>query len=234
MSSYVITENGGHKAKDLVGQKFNRLTVIERALNTKSGNARWKCICECGNITVVQSYKLRKGITKSCGCLVVETMKERQSKENSLTIQGNKVIALDANNKQFIFDLDKLELVREHYWYVNKRGYVQRTDGVLLHRFLTKPSDYEVVDHVNHKTTDNRIENLRVCSHTENMRNSRRYSNNTSGRTGVYKYKDKWRVTITINKKDKHLGVFGTFDEAVRARELAEIKYYKEFTNSKK
>lgn len=234
MNKYIITKNGGHKARDLVGQKFNRLTVIERALNTKSGNAQWKCLCECGNTTVVQSYKLRKGITKSCGCLVVETMKERQSKENSHTIRGNKVVALDASNKQFIFDLDKLELVREHYWYVNKRGYVQRTDGVLLHRFLTKPSDYEVVDHVNHNTTDNRIENLRVCSHTENMRNSRRYSNNTSGRTGVYRYRDKWRVKITVNKKDRHLGVFDTFDEAVKARELAEIKYYKEFTNSKK
>ena len=53
-------------------------------------------------------------------------------------------------------------------------------------------------------------------------------------KNGGHRARDKWRVKITVNKKEKHLGVFDTFDEAVKARELAEIKYYKEFTNSKK
>ena len=55
--------------KDLTGQKFGRLTVIERAENDKNGRARWKCICDCGNEIIVASYNLIKTITRSCGCL---------------------------------------------------------------------------------------------------------------------------------------------------------------------
>ena len=60
--------------KDLTGQKFGKLTVIERAEN-KGRKAAWKCRCECGNICVVAASQLkRKGAkaTKSCGCLQKE------------------------------------------------------------------------------------------------------------------------------------------------------------------
>lgn len=51
------------KYKDLTGQKFNRLTAIEYL-----GNSKWKCKCDCGNITIVDISNLTKGHTKSCGC----------------------------------------------------------------------------------------------------------------------------------------------------------------------
>ena len=57
------------KLIDLRGQKFGRLTVIERAENAKDGKVRWLCQCECGNEVVVSSDHLRRGNTKSCGCL---------------------------------------------------------------------------------------------------------------------------------------------------------------------
>lgn len=60
------------KAIDLTGQKFGRLTVIERDVSRKG--TYWICKCDCGTITSVASQKLRNGHTKSCGCLVRETM----------------------------------------------------------------------------------------------------------------------------------------------------------------
>lgn len=51
------------KLIDITGQKFGKLIVIERF-----DKKRWKCQCECGNITYSDGYQLRKGITKSCGC----------------------------------------------------------------------------------------------------------------------------------------------------------------------
>lgn len=51
------------------GQKFGRLTVIERAENDKHRNSRWLCKCACGNFITVLAMSLRKGSTKSCGCL---------------------------------------------------------------------------------------------------------------------------------------------------------------------
>lgn len=57
---------------DLTGKKFGKLTVICRVQNNKHNQPQWKCVCDCGNETVVVGQKLRKGITKSCGCLVHE------------------------------------------------------------------------------------------------------------------------------------------------------------------
>jgi len=57
------------RLKDLTGQKFGRLSVIERSGSTKSGgNATWSCICDCGRTTTVESNTLRRGDTVSCGC----------------------------------------------------------------------------------------------------------------------------------------------------------------------
>jgi len=60
--------------KDLTGQKFNRWTVIERAENDKRGQAQWKCICDCGTVSIVGGKDLRLNKSKSCGCLQKETM----------------------------------------------------------------------------------------------------------------------------------------------------------------
>ncbi len=61
------------KLIDLTGQKFGRLTVLERTGNSTDGKARWICECECGNVLVVQGNHLREGVTRSCGCLAIET-----------------------------------------------------------------------------------------------------------------------------------------------------------------
>lgn len=55
--------------KDLTGQKFGRLTVNERVGSNKTGQALWKCTCECGNTTVVSSASLISYRICSCGCL---------------------------------------------------------------------------------------------------------------------------------------------------------------------
>lgn len=58
-------------ALDLVGQRFGRLTVTERA-GTSGEHSRWLCQCDCGNTHVVDSSALRRGASKSCGCLKLD------------------------------------------------------------------------------------------------------------------------------------------------------------------
>lgn len=55
------------RLEDLTGQKFTRLTVIER--NYTKRTTAWKCLCECGNYTIVTTKHLKAGHVKSCGCL---------------------------------------------------------------------------------------------------------------------------------------------------------------------
>lgn len=54
---------------NLTGQKFGHLTVLEKAgSDPKRAEWRWLCKCECGNLTIVPSYRLRHGEVTSCGC----------------------------------------------------------------------------------------------------------------------------------------------------------------------
>lgn len=67
--------------KDITGQKFNKLTVIK--VNGKcpaTGSYRFDVICECGNTLTVTGTLLRRGHTKSCGCIKKDILKNGHSK----------------------------------------------------------------------------------------------------------------------------------------------------------
>lgn len=66
------------KLINLTGQKFGKLTVIERAEHIKGQKPRWRCVCCCDDKTevIVYGYKLRRGSKKSCGCYAKEKARE--------------------------------------------------------------------------------------------------------------------------------------------------------------
>ena len=55
---------------DEIGNKYGRLTVVERARNSCQNKAAWLCHCECDNYIVVRGDHLRSGHTQSCGCFL--------------------------------------------------------------------------------------------------------------------------------------------------------------------
>lgn len=81
------------------------------------------------------------------------------------------------------------------------------------------------IDHINGERSDNRIENLRAVTDRENSRNKSKYTNNTSGTTGVSweKQEGKWHAIIRVDGRQKHLGFFDDIDEAIAARKAAEV-----------
>lgn len=66
-----------HNAKNLTGQKFGRLTVVESTDERRNGSIIWKCKCDCGKYFLARSADLRKGNTKSCGCLRLDNLRKR-------------------------------------------------------------------------------------------------------------------------------------------------------------
>lgn len=74
---------------NLEGQRFGRLVVLEDDGTRKRKQAYWKCKCDCGNITHVQTTKLTTGHTKSCGCLMREKARE-SGKNSSINLTGYK------------------------------------------------------------------------------------------------------------------------------------------------
>lgn len=69
---------------DLTGQKYGRLTVLDRGPDRvrKSGRkiVQWNCICDCGNKIVVSASDLRSGHTQSCGCYMIDRIKEANTR----------------------------------------------------------------------------------------------------------------------------------------------------------
>ena len=86
------------------------------------------------------------------------------------------------------------------------------------------------IDHIDGNKINNRIGNLRDVDNITNAQNQKRPKNNTSGHIGVSKTKyGKWKVAISVDGKQIHLGNFEDFDEACNIRKGAEImcKYHK-------
>lgn len=113
--------------------------------------------------------------------------------------------------------------------YVNgKREYLY------LSRYLAglKFGDKRRCDHKNHDTLDNRMENLRICLHSQNMQNRRKSRKNKSGFKGVFYYKrdKKWRSEICFNNKKYHIGSFNSKKEAAIAYNNAAKKFFGEFS----
>lgn len=78
------------------------------------------------------------------------------------------------------------------------------------------------IDHINGIKSDNRLANLRGVDRIENSRNLPISKANTSGVTGVCRFKDKWRAYIKLEYRHIHLGIFDSLDEATSCRRKAE------------
>lgn len=122
---------------------------------------------------------------------------------------------------------------------INNEGYSQacvngkkykthRLVFLMHHGFLP-----EFVDHINGNRVDNRIENLRVATRTENAYNKRKQKSNTSGTPGVNwdSKSRKWRVRITKQGSRMNLGLFEDLELAQLVAMEARNKYHGEFAN---
>jgi hypothetical protein len=105
----------------------------------------------------------------------------------------------------------------------------------LLHRVIwtivTGETVFDEIDHINGDPADNRFCNLRVATHYQNMTNRKKPESNTSGVMGVswHAQGKGWRAYITINGKQKSLGIHANIEDAIAARQkaVAENKFHK-------
>jgi hypothetical protein len=99
--------------------------------------------------------------------------------------------------------------------------------------FIPNPENKSDVDHIDGNRQNNNVNNLRWCSHSENMMNTGLSKANTSGIKGVYYDKriGMWRAQIMHNYKTHYLGCFNNIEDAAKARRDKAKQLFGEFIN---
>lgn len=139
-----------------------------------------------------------------------------------------------------VIDKEDLKRISNHSWCIQKNGKQGKIYAasrinkklILLHRFILNITDRKVaVDHINGNTLDNRKENLRICSWSENLRNSNKHKDSKSLYKGIFynKLNKNWRSRIFKDGKSYEIGSFKTDIEAAQAYDSKAIELFGKF-----
>lgn len=236
------------KIKIKNGDRFGRWTVIGEAENHIQPNGsvkkKYLCRCDCGNVKEVQAQSLRDGNSVSCGCWAKEVASLTHKKSNEFFFEDGLSYGITTNSKEkFFFDKEDYNIIKKYAWftyngYITTNNYIDKRYPRLLkmHRLVMQERNPNVyIDHINHNPTDNRKCNLRATTPSQNARNHKLSTSNTSGVTGVVfqKASQKWLARIGVDYNTIVLGAYDTFDEAVMARKNAEKLYYGDYSYDK-
>lgn len=101
--------------------------------------------------------------------------------------------------------------------------------GFSMHRLIMNPTDDFEIDHINRNGLDNRKENLRLVSHSQNLYRSTR-RDNKHGFRGVRMWDGKYKARVVVKGKEYAAGTYLTAEEAARARDRLALKLHGEFT----
>lgn len=219
--------SGKKVKKDLTGQKFNKLTVVEDCGRTSCNHVLWLCQCECGNFTKVPSNSLtsKTNSRQTCGgCYQDKWYLHDDGYYVGFTTEG----------EEFYFSEPHLEKISKHTWCYGDSGYLSaRVNGknIRLHTFIMNTPKGMQVDHINRVRHDCRDENMRICTKNENSFNRNAPSTNTSGYKGVYfdNKINKWAAKIGYENKTIHLGKFEDIQDAANAYNLKAIELFGEY-----
>ena len=217
---------------DLKDKIFGRLTAVESVGKNKAGQYIWKCICECGNEHTTTGTNLVENHTKSCGCLSRESLLER-SKTHGW-----------ANTPEYGAWKNAISRCTDpaNPAYENYGG-----RGIKVCDRWMEPSPRGILNFIEDMGSCNNLtldridvngdyepDNCRWADYYTQSYNTRMFKNNTSGRTGVSQMKDgKWQAYITNRGIREALGIFVNFEDAVRAREKAEVRLHGEVKEMK-
>lgn len=123
----------------------------------------------------------------------------------------------------------------QYTWNLDPDGYAISTidkkqikmHRLILEKFEKKEISYNyVIDHINHDRIDNRVENLRIVSHSVNNQNRKKKQGTLSNYIGVSHSGRKWRSSIIFQKKKYDLGTFQTEEDAAKAYNIKALEIY--------
>lgn len=211
MAKHPITEED-------IGKVFGRHTIVD-VFKVKK-RTYYKAVCTEGHQKNIRADALKKTCDVCYECDFANEMVD--SKEHNIW-SGMLQRCYNSKSQAYVYYGANGVSVCED-WQFGRQGFINFysymgdcPEGMSLDRWPNKFGNYEPG-------------NVRWATYSEQGYNQKRRSTNNTGRTGVCwsKGKGKWRATITVNNKSIHLKYSDSFEEAVRYREEAELKYFGE------
>lgn len=152
-----IEERRTHKGRDLLGERFGRLLVVEKGYRDKLERFRWLCKCDCGSTTLCYSSNLMSGRRTSCGCLGSEK-----------TVNRNKELAKPDGYKH-TNSQGYVTMKSKNHPNADKKGWVLEHIFVMSNHLGRKidTASGENIHHKNGIRHDNRIENLELWTSSQ-------------------------------------------------------------------
>jgi len=217
------------ESKDYVGKVYGKLTILDLKVITLKNEKRQTqaiCRCECGIVKQILLSSLKNGSTISCGCRKKECLNMRTTHGQTGTRLHRIWRAMRSRCSNINF---------KHFNYYGGRGIRvcsewQNSFQVFYDWSIQNGySDDLTIDRID-TNKDYEPSNCRWVSMKEQSYN-RRDKIAKSGAKGIYFHKNigrkkRWRATIAINEKEIQLGYFLNLDEAIKARNEAELKYW--------
>lgn len=200
----------------LIGQKFGKLTVMEQLPSTKTGQRRWRCICDCGGEHIATSHNLNSGKTTNCGCKKSPDLTGKVF--GRLTVIGRS----DKRNPRGARTTPMWECRCECGNITYKA-----TDT------LTNPDESMCQECHNRLAPQKAREYAGFVEGTQlsKIKDMTPSAANTSGYRGIYyesKF-DRYRAQIIFQRKRYYLGTYKKIEDAIKARQRAEEDLYGAF-----
>ena len=195
---------------NIANERFGKLLVVSHTEERSGNSVIWKCLCDCGQEAFIASNNLRRGLTKSCGCIV-------QTHGMSYT-------------RTYSIWNAMLNRVRDHVHY-SERGISCSDEWRTFENFFKDMGECPEGLSLDRIDVNGNYckENCRWADGAMQQFNKRRLSRNVSGRTGVgyVKKTGKWQAWIDKDGVNYWLGGNHlTFEDAVHAREQGELEHY--------
>ena len=128
--------------------------------------------------------------------------------------------------KWYAVKSDSTFYAQRHAWRENKRIIIR------MHREVINPPAGFFCDHKNGNGVDNRRHNLRIVTNAQNQMNKGTYKTSTTGAKGVIVDHGKYKASIKLNGRSRHLGMFKTVEEASAAYQKAAKELFGEYARA--